>query len=232
MEAALLGRTKVADALLAVDGVELNCKNDELMTPLALAVVDEASGSGDVCARLVRAGAALDGVTWDKTPLMIASANGHVWAVQALLELGADARRTNGEQMAALDYARYPDVAELIHAFSEGTMLDNAPAPDYAKIFREADGHRRAALERDDGAAPPLDEAWDGLEGLPAAWKPDFVARGRRFRAIKARWRRAALKYHPDKHPEQLSAAARAEWSAKFVRVQQCWAALLGTTGS
>ena len=105
-------------------------------------------------------------------------------------------------------------------------MLDNAPAPDYAKIFREADSHQRRALERE-SAAPSLDEAWDGIEGLPASWKPDFVARGRRFRAIKAQWRARCLKYHPDKHPERLSAAARAEWSAKFVRVQQCWVALL-----
>ena len=46
-EAALLGRTRVADELIAA-GAELNVKNDQLMTPLALAVVDEAQGNGDM----------------------------------------------------------------------------------------------------------------------------------------------------------------------------------------
>ena len=109
-----LPSTPATDNLLGPSELSLLPRGAILVNVGRGAVVDEASGSGDVCARLVRAGAALDGVTWDKTPLMIASANGHVWAVQALLELGADARRTNGEQMAALDYARYPDVAELI----------------------------------------------------------------------------------------------------------------------
>lgn len=55
---------------------------------------------------LVEAGAEMDAKCWDITPLMSAAAGGHYWAVQTLLELGAETNIGNGYQMMALDYAR------------------------------------------------------------------------------------------------------------------------------
>ena len=259
--------------------------------------------------KLVKAGAALDGVTWDKTPLMIASANGHLWAVQTLLELGADTGKTNGEMMAALDYARYPDIAELIYEFmqarrilerqfssfhpsflpsfplspisllssyishppgrrrsaraqlfaspppasaraffeartsgggatlrdpprslarrhgtpsklsnltcaalsnggTQGTLLSDRPAPDYAKIFREADEHRRE-FARDTAGAMPFDAAWDGIPELDARWRTDFRARGRRLARVKATWRALCLKARGGAVDPPISSRAR-----------------------
>ena len=82
-------------------------------------MVDEAQGNGDVVRMLVEAGADMDAKCWDITPLMCAhararsprprptpragvawrrsaAAGGHYWAVQTLLELGAETNIDNG----------------------------------------------------------------------------------------------------------------------------------------
>ena len=55
---------------------------------------------------LVEHGADIDAKCWDVTPMMAAAAGGHHWAIDVLVELGADLNVRNGYEMMALDYAR------------------------------------------------------------------------------------------------------------------------------
>ena len=50
---------------------------------------------------------------------MSAAAGGHYWAVETLLELGADVNIRNGYMMMPLDYARDQETAQLIYDFME-----------------------------------------------------------------------------------------------------------------
>ena len=87
--ACLSGRQLIVRDLLE-SGALLHEKNRDLMTPLQLSVVDEAQGNGNIVRMLVEAGCPIDNLCWDVSPLMSAAAGGHYWAVETLLELGAD----------------------------------------------------------------------------------------------------------------------------------------------
>jgi len=97
--AAFAGRGLIVSALLSAGCGRCGMvreRNRDLMSPLQLAVCDEARGCCTVVRSLLEAGASIDEPCWDVTPLMAAAAAGHSEAVQLLLELGADAALRNG----------------------------------------------------------------------------------------------------------------------------------------
>ena len=102
---ALAGRSLVVRDLLEL-GALVHEKNRDLMVPLQLAVVEESQGNGEVVRMLVENGADIDYRCWDIRRSVAASAGGHHWALETLIELGADVNISNGYEMKALDYAR------------------------------------------------------------------------------------------------------------------------------
>merc|ERR1712217_475839 len=119
------------------------------MSALQLACVNEGAGSGDVVQQLVNAGADPAEMCWQTTPLMAAADSGHMWAVQTLIDLGADPWQFNGSSFTALDYARDMETAQFLYDLMQGDRLSNKPAPrfDTQKLFKDADA-RRARLHR------------------------------------------------------------------------------------
>ena len=80
----------------------------------------EAAGNGDVVRLLVQAGADINHPCWDITPLCAAANAGHHWAVEELLQLGADPNVWNGYMMAAMDYCR--DVCTVCNVCNDGLL--------------------------------------------------------------------------------------------------------------
>lgn len=224
MDAALQGRSLVVKELVA-HAAEVTRKNSDLMTALQLAVVNEGAGNGTVVEELVRAGADPMAMCWQTTPLMAAADSGHIWAVQTLIELGADAWQANGSGMTALDYARDMETAQMLYDVMQGDRIAERPAhrPDAAQLFRDAK-ERRARLHRS-AREVALEDAFAVLE-LPAEWLPGFRESGEHFGEARRVWRRICLQCHPDKQPEDLEGEAAAEWTARFLTSCQAFEAI------
>lgn len=227
---ALAGRQLVVRDLL-----ELGCcvheKNRDLMLPLNLSCVDEAQGNGEVVRMLVEAGADIDAKCWDVTPIMAAASGGHHWAIETLLELGADVNIRNGYEMMAMDYARDQDTSQLLYDVMRGFFL---PDP---KMVAEQEASRKRRQQSANmfggfnfegmGGLPgmpgmddqgkekgprlfqaqrkmPLNQAFHEL-GINADWLAPFKESGEHYGQIRYVWRQAVLKFHPDRQPSNLS---------------------------
>ena len=240
--AALAGRQLIVRDLLEL-GACIHEKNRDLMLPLNLACVDEAQGNGEVIRMLVEAGADIDAKCWDITPIMAAANGGHHWAIESLLELGADINIRNGYEMMALDYARDQDTAQLLYDVMRGFLL-----PDPKTVAeQEASRKRRQANARTFGgfnfdgigAMPdvgpagakdkgprlfqahrkmPLSQAFHEL-GISQDWLPSFRESGEHYSKIRYAWRQAVLNSHPDRQPSSLTEAEAATRTADYMRV-------------
>lgn len=214
MDAAFSGRILIVSEILK-HGAGVTQKNRDLMSALQLAVVNEGAGSGSVVEELVRAGADPSAMCWQTTPLMAAADSGHIWALQTLIDLGADPWQENSSGFTALDYARDMETAQLLYDVMQGDRLSEKPAPrfDTQRLFKDAEA-RRAKLHR---AAKEisLEDALAVLE-VPADWLPGFSASGDRYNDIRKAWRRICLRCHPDKQPEGLEDEEAAAWTSRF----------------
>ncbi|CAJ1437155.1 unnamed protein product [Effrenium voratum] len=214
MEAAFLGRCMIVKELVE-RAAEINRKNGDLMNALQLACVNEGAGNGEVVSALVHAAADVSEMCWQTTPLMAAADSGHVWALQVLIDLGADPWQMNGSGFTALDYARDMETAQFLYDLMEGDKLSDKAAPriDASRLFKDAEA-RRARLHK---ASPKfsLEEAFRVLEA-PLEWIPAFEGSGEHFNELRKAWRRLCLRCHPDKQPEGLEDEAAAEWTAQF----------------
>jgi len=224
--ASMAGRQLVVKELLE-SGAMVHEKNRDLMNPLQLACVDEAQGNGEVVRLLVEAGAQIDAMCWDVTPLQAASSSGHYWATTVLLELGADPNIRNGSMMMALDYARDQDTAELIYDWMKGTLL---PDQDLKKRMEELrKSQRRNGINMEipgiqkekqprifqSVRTMPLEEAFKLLD-LEEDWVDEFRETGEHYAYIRRAWRRQILTHHPDKQPADMDDEKKAEITAKF----------------
>jgi len=214
MDAALLGRSMIVKELIQ-NGADVIRKNADCMNALQLACVNEGAGNGEVIEDLVKAGADVANMCWQVTPLMAAADSGHSWALQMLIDLGADPWHQNSSGFTALDYARDMESAQMLYDLMQGDRLSDKPAPrfDTKKLFKDAE-ERRAKLHRAVKELP-LEAAFAELE-VPSDWLPAFKESGEHFNDIRKAWRRICLRCHPDKQPEDLEDEAVAEWTAKF----------------
>lgn len=214
MEAALLGRSMIVKELID-NGAEVVSKNFDCMNVLQLSCVNEGAGNGQVIEDLVKAGADVAEMCWQTTPLMAAADSGHMWAVQTLIDLGAEAWQMNGSSFTALDYARDMETAQFLYDLMQGDRLSNKPAPrfDTNKLFKDAET-RRAKLHRA-AKEVPLQDAFATLE-VPLEWLPSFRESGEHFNDLRKAWHRICLRCHPDKQPEDLEDEAAAEWTKQF----------------
>jgi len=214
MDAALLGRSMIVKELIQ-NGADVISKNADCMNALQLACVNEGAGNGEVIEDLVKAGADVTNMCWQVTPLMAAADSGHSWALQMLIDLGADPWQQNSSSFTALDYARDMESAQMLYDLMQGDRLSDKPAPrfDTKKLFKDAE-ERRAKLHRAVKELP-LEAAFAELE-VPSDWLPAFKESGEHFNDIRKAWRRICLRCHPDKQPEDLEDEAVAEWTAKF----------------
>merc|ERR1712224_91498 len=130
MEAALIGRTLIVKELIK-HAADVTCKNFDCMNALQLSCVNEGCGHGEVIEDLIRAGADPSDMCWQVTPMMAAADSGHIWAVQTLIDLGADPAQLNSSSMGALDYARDMETAQLLYDVIQGNNLMNKPAPRF-----------------------------------------------------------------------------------------------------
>merc|ERR1719343_764689 len=126
MDAAHLGRTLILRELIR-HGADVALTNSDLMNALQLACVNEGAGSGEVIQALVEAGADPSAVCWQTTPLMAAADSGHIWAVQTLIDMGADPWQMNGSSLTALDFARDLETAQLLYDVMQGDRLSDKP---------------------------------------------------------------------------------------------------------
>ena len=235
--ACLAGRQLIVRDLIEM-GALIHEKNRDLMSPLQLAVVDEAQGNGEVVRMLIEAGCNIDAKCWDITPLMAAASGGHHWALEVLLEIGADTMVRNGYEMMALDYARDQATAEVIYDFMRGFFL-----PDQGMLKRQ-EASRQArrkntmnppGMGRETEDKPPrafqairvmsLDSAFRALN-LPLKWLPSFKADGTHFAEIRRKWRQMVLDHHPDRLPSTLTAEAQAEHTAVFTMAMAAFEAI------
>jgi len=214
MDAALLGRSMIVQELIQ-NGADVISKNADCMNALQLACVNEGAGNGEVIEDLVKAGADVAIMCWQVTPLMAAADSGHSWALQMLIDLGADPWQQNSSGFTALDYARDMESAQMLYDLMQGDRLSDKPAPrfDTKKLFKDAE-ERRAKLHRAVKELP-LEAAFAELE-VPSDWLSTFKESGEHFNEIRKAWRRICLRCHPDKQPEDLEDEAVAEWTAKF----------------
>lgn len=214
MEASLLGRSLIVKELIE-NAAEVVSKNFDCMNALQLACVNEGAGNGQVVEDLVKAGADVAEMCWQTTPLMAAADSGHMWAVQTLIDMGADPWQFNGSSFTALDYARDMETAQFLYDLMQGDRLSNQPAPrfDTKKLFKDAES-RRAKLHRA-AREIPLQDAFVALE-VPLEWLPAFRESGEHFNDCRKAWHRVCLRCHPDKQPEDLEDEAAAEWTKQF----------------
>eukprot|EP00747_Dinoflagellata_sp_TGD_P021474 gnl/TRDRNA2_/TRDRNA2_128511_c0_seq1.p1 gnl/TRDRNA2_/TRDRNA2_128511_c0~~gnl/TRDRNA2_/TRDRNA2_128511_c0_seq1.p1 ORF type:complete len:380 (+),score=77.53 gnl/TRDRNA2_/TRDRNA2_128511_c0_seq1:145-1284(+) len=214
MDASLIGRVMIVKELLA-NGAEVTSKNSDCMNALQLSCVNEGAGHGEVIEALVRAGADPHEMCWQVTPMMAAADSGHIWAVQTLIDMGANPAQLNSASMGALDYARDMETAQLLYDVIQGDKLSDKPAPrfDTQKLFKDAEA-RRARLHRA-AKTVALEDAFAALE-VPIAWLAPFRESGENFNEIRKKWRHVCLKYHPDKQPEGLEDDEAAEFTGKF----------------
>ena len=235
--ACLAGRQLIVADLVQL-GAHIHEKNRDLMSPIQLSVVDEAHGNGEVVRMLVEAGCDIDAKCWDITPLMAAASAGHVWALEVLLELGADTMVRNGYEMMALDYARCQDTAELIHEWMRGFLLPDAEMLERQQASRNARKRNTTnppAMSHETEHKGPrlyqatrvmsLEAAFEALE-LPTEWLAGFRASGEHFGAVRRKWRQIVLVHHPDRLPATLTAAAQQEHTAIFTRAMGAFEAL------
>lgn len=216
MDAAHLGRAMIVKELInSAADVSSHVKNADLMNALQLACVNEGAGNGEVVEELIRAGADPHEMCWQVSPLMAAADSGHIWAVQALIDMGADPWFKNSSGMAALDYCRDIETATLLYDVMQGDRLSSTPAPrfDTNRMFKDAES-RRARLHRA-AREVPLEDAFAVLQ-VPPEWLPGFRETGEHFNDIRKSWRRLCLTYHPDKQPEDIEEEAAAAFTAKF----------------
>ena len=237
--ACLAGRQLIVSDLLAL-GANIHEKNRDLMAPLNLSCVDEAQGNGEIVRQLVEAGAEIDGKCWDVTPLMAAASGGHHWALEVLLELGADTMIRNGYEMMAMDYARDQDTSEIIHDFMRGFFLPDAAMLKRQEASREA-RKRNEAMGMGMHGAPDtedkgprifqakrlmaLDAAFAALQ-IDAEWLPGFKLSGEHFADIRRKWRQVVLVHHPDRLPANLTAEAQQEHTAMYVEAMAAFEAI------
>lgn len=235
--ACLAGRQLIVSDLVHM-GALIHEKNRDLMSPLQLSVVDEAQGNGEVVRMLVEAGCEIDAKCWDITPLMAAASGGHHWALEVLLELGADTMIRNGYEMMAMDYARDTATAEIVYDFMRGFFL-----PDEGMLKRQAasrEARKRNTMnppamshETEDkgprihqaARAMPLHLAFEVLN-LPAEWLAAFKASGEHFADIRRKWRQIVLVHHPDRLPSTLTDEAKAEHTAIFTKAMGAFEAI------
>lgn len=224
MDAAFLGRAMIVKELVE-SAAEVALKNRDCMNALQLACVNEGAGNGDVIEALVHAGADPHEMCWQVTPLMAAADSGHIWAIQTLIDLGADPWQKNGSCMAALDYARDMESSNLLYDVMQGDRLAEGPAPrfDTKRLFKDAEA-RRARLHKA-ARELPLEAAFAELE-VPESLLPDFRATGENFNEVRKSWHRMCLRCHPDKQPEGLEEEAAAEWTAQFQRAAAAFEAV------
>merc|ERR1719401_2441857 len=188
MDAAFLGRSLIVKELLK-NAAEVTRKNFDCMNALQLACVNEGAGSGDVVQQLVEAAADPAEMCWQTTPLMAAADSGHIWAVQVLIDMGADAWQMNSSSFTALDFARDMETAQMLYDIMQGDRLSDKPAPRFntQKLFKDAEA-RRARLHRASREVA-LEDAFATLE-LPTEWLTGFRESGARFNEIRKAWRR------------------------------------------
>jgi len=215
MDAALLGRSLIVKELID-NGAVVTQKNFDCMNALQLACVNEAAGNGQVIEDLIKAGADPAEMCWQTTPLMAAADSGHIWAVQTLIDMGADAWQLNSSSMGALDFARDMETAQMLYDVMQGDRLSDKPAPrfDTQRIFKDA-AERRAKLHRA-AREVTLEDAFSTLE-VPVAWLRAFRESGEHYNDVRRIWHRICLRCHPDKQPEGLEDEEAAEWTATFL---------------
>lgn len=214
MEASYLGRALIVKELIG-HAAEATRKNSDLMNALQLACVNEGSGNGEVVQLLIEAAADPGTMCWQTTPLMAAADSGHMWAVETLIDMGADPWQKNGSGFTALDFARDMETAQLLYDIMQGNKLSDKPAPrlNTQRLFRDSE-ERRARLHRATRELP-LEDAFAALEA-PMEWLPGFRQSGEHFSDLRKAWRRICLRCHPDKQPEGLEEDAAAQWTARF----------------
>jgi hypothetical protein len=234
--AALAGRQLIVKDLLSM-GALLHEKNRDLMNPLQLACVDEAQGNGEVVRMLVEAGADIDAKCWDVTPLMAACSGGHHWAIETLLELGADSMIRNGYEMMAMDYCRDQNTMQIVYDFMRGFFL-----PDAGFLKRQKESRERrqkntqpgldSGVGEDKGPrlfqasrVMPLPTAFEALN-LPAEWVEPFKATGEHYADVRRKWRQVVLVHHPDRLPANLASEAAEEHAAAFTQAMSAFEAI------
>jgi len=214
MEAAFFGRALIVRELLQ-HAADVTRNNFDCMTALQLSCVNEGGGSGDVVQQLVEAAADPMEMCWQVTPLMAAADSSHIWAVQALIDMGSDPWQTNASGFTALDYARDLETAQLLYDLMQGDRLSHTAAPrfDTQKLFKDADA-RRARLHKASRQVG-LEDAFAALD-LPRDWLAGFREDGQHFGEIRKAWRRVCFRCHPDKQPEGMEEDEAAEMTAQF----------------
>ena len=215
--------------IVAKDLLELGAlvheKNRDLMSPLALSVVDEAQGNGEVVRMLVEHGADIDGRCWDVTPLMAACSGGHHWAIETLLELGADVNIRNGYEMMALDYCRDQSTAAIMYDVMRGSCLPTPEMVGEQRAWRARGRQNVKPGMRGDNEPRrfqavrrmPLGSAFAAFH-VPEEWLAGFKATGEHYSAVRRKWRRMVLDSHPDRQPANLSEEQAAADTATFTK--------------
>ena len=240
--AAMAGRQLIVRDLLDL-GALIHEKNRDLMLPLNLAVVDEAQGNGEVVRMLVEHGADIDAKCWDVTPMMAAAAGGHHWAIDVLVELGADLNVRNGYEMMALDYARDMVTSELLYDLMRGSFLPDPQRVREQNAWRERRRQHaaRAGSQSSSSSLPgmeekaprlfqaqrhmPLRAAFAALS-LDDEWLAPFTEMGEHYKAIRYTWRAAVLRCHPDRQPSGQSDELQAENTAEYMKAMAAFEAI------
>lgn len=209
------------------NGVDVSSqtKNKDCMNALQLAVVNEGAGNGEVVEDLVKAGADFSNMCWQVTPLMAAADSGHFWALQTLIDLGADPWQMNSSGFTALDFARDMDTAQFLYDLMQGNQLDNKAAPrfDTQKLFKDADERRKRLHVA--AKSVSLEVAFITLDA-DSTWLPEFREKGEHYNELRKLWRKIILKCHPDKQPDGLEDEEAAEWTSQFQKAAMAFEAI------
>jgi hypothetical protein len=226
MDAAFSGRCLIVKEMIK-NGVDVSSKtkNRDCMNALQLAVVNEGAGNGEVVEDLVKAGADLSHNCWQVTPLMAAADSGHFWALQTLIDHGADPWQTNGSGFTALDYARDMETSQFLYDLMQGNQIANSAAPrfDTQKLFKDADERRKRLHIA--ARSVSLEDAFATLEA-DSTWLSEFRETGEHYNDLRKLWRKIIMKCHPDKQPEDLEDEEAAEWTAQFQRAAMAFEAI------
>ena len=235
--ACLAGRSLIVRELLD-SGALIHEKNRDLMLPLNLACVDEAQGNGDVIRMLVESGGDVNAPCWDVTPLQAAANGGHYWAVETLLELGADVNMINGHCMGALDYARDMETANLIYDWMQGDKLPDLNLREKMESVRKKQAQhnvfQNSGLPGSEEKNPrifqstrsmPLQEAFAHLS-ISEEWLDPFRKEGAHYHSIRKAWRTLVLLHHPDKQGPTLTPTEQTECTARFASAMAAFEAI------
>ncbi|KAF1850427.1 ankyrin [Cucurbitaria berberidis CBS 394.84] len=133
------GHPNVVKSLISQDGIDINCKNKNLQTPLHLA-------ASQGCTNFVKHLCRQDNVETSckdkflQTPLHLAASQGHVEAVKCLIRF-ADSGCTDDNKQTAVHLTAFNGHWETVHTLLEhqGYPMKCTNMPDQASLMKEID---------------------------------------------------------------------------------------------